>query len=93
MADKAYSSRANRAYLRRRGIQTVIPVKEDQKQHRRNRGSTGGRPPSFDAERYKEPNTVRQQAQGLPGRGYPLRQERPCLPGRHRRRIYPDMAA
>ena len=58
MADKAYSSAANRAYLRRRGIQAVIPVKEDQKQHRRNRGSAGGRPPSFDAERYKERNTV-----------------------------------
>ena len=29
MADKAYSSAANRAYLRRRGIQAVIPVKED----------------------------------------------------------------
>jgi hypothetical protein len=27
MADKAYSSAANRAYLRRRGIQAVIPVK------------------------------------------------------------------
>jgi Transposase DDE domain len=31
MADKACSSAANRAYLRRRGIQAVIPVKEDQK--------------------------------------------------------------
>ncbi len=29
MADKAYSSRANRAWLRRHGIQAVIPVKED----------------------------------------------------------------
>ena len=35
MADKAYSSAANRAYLRRRGIQAVIPVKEDQKKNRR----------------------------------------------------------
>ena len=42
MADKPYSSAANRAYLRRRGIQAVIPVKEDQKKHRRNRGSAGG---------------------------------------------------
>jgi transposase len=58
MADKAYSSKANRAYLRRRGIQAVIPVKEDQKANRRNRGSAGGRPPSFDPERYKERNTV-----------------------------------
>ena len=46
MADKAYSSAANRAYLRKRGITAVIPVKEDQKKHRRNRGRAGGRPPS-----------------------------------------------
>jgi DDE family transposase len=39
MADKAYSSAASRAYLRRRRIQAVIPVKEDQKAHRRHRGS------------------------------------------------------
>jgi hypothetical protein len=44
MADKAYSSAANRAYLRKRGIQAVIPVKEDQKKHRRARGRAGGRP-------------------------------------------------
>jgi len=31
MADKAYSSRANRAWLRRHGITAVIPVKEDQR--------------------------------------------------------------
>ena len=40
---KAYSSAANRAYLRKRGIQAVIPVKEDQKKHRRNRGRASGR--------------------------------------------------
>ncbi len=38
MADKAYSSRANRAWLRRHRITAVIPVKEDQKKHRRDRG-------------------------------------------------------
>ena len=38
MGDKAYSSAANRAYLRKRGIKAVIPVKEDQKKHRRGRG-------------------------------------------------------
>jgi transposase len=58
LGDKAYSSAANRAYLRRRHIQAVIPVKEDQKNHRRNRGSTGGRPPAFDAAGYKDRNTV-----------------------------------
>jgi transposase len=44
MGDKAYSSAANRAYLRRRGITAVIPVKEDQKKHRRTRGSGCGIP-------------------------------------------------
>ena len=58
MGDKAYSSAANRAYLRKRGIKAVIPVKEDQKEHRRRRGRAGGRPPAFDAGRYKERNTV-----------------------------------
>ena len=58
MGDKAYSSAANRAYLRRRGIKAVIPVKEDQKEHRRRRGRSAGRPPAFDAGHYKERNTV-----------------------------------
>ena len=58
LADKAYSSAANRAWLRKRGIKAVIPVKEDQKKHRRARGSAGGRPPAFDAGRYTERNTV-----------------------------------
>ena len=49
---------ARPAYLRKRGIKAVIPVKEDQKKHRRGRGSAGGRPPAFDAGRYKERNTV-----------------------------------
>ena len=58
MDGKAYSSAANRAYLRKRGITAVIPVKEDQKANRRNRGRAGGRPPAFDAGRYKERNTA-----------------------------------
>jgi transposase len=58
MGDKAYSSAANRAYLRRRGIKAVIPVKEDQKANRRKRGSKGGRLPAFDPGHYKERNTV-----------------------------------
>ena len=49
MADKAYSSRANRAWLLRHHITAVIPVKEDQKKHRRDRGRAGGRPPSTPA--------------------------------------------
>jgi transposase len=66
MADKAYSSAANRAYLRRRGIKTVIPVKEDQKAHRRARGCAGGRPPVFDPEYYKQRNTVERCFSKLP---------------------------
>lgn len=57
-ADKAYSSRANRAYLRRRGIKAVIPEKVDQAAHRKKRGSAGGRPVAFDAGQYKDRNTV-----------------------------------
>lgn len=57
-ADKAYSSRTNRAYLRRRGIRHTIAEPRDQQQHRRNRGAKGGRPPRFDTEHYKTRNTV-----------------------------------
>ena len=58
LADKAYSSKANRDHLRRRGIRCVIPVKVDQAAHRRNRGSRGGRPPAFDQEAYKQRHAV-----------------------------------
>jgi hypothetical protein len=75
MADKAYSSRANRAWLRRHHITAVIPVKEDQKKHRRNRGRAGGRPPVFDPNWYKKAQhrgALLQQAQAIQGRGQPL---------------------
>ena len=58
MADKAYSSRANRAWLRRHAIKAVIPVKEDQKKHRRHRGRAGRCPPVFDPGRYQQRHTV-----------------------------------
>ncbi|WP_374704553.1 IS5 family transposase [Streptomyces sp. NL15-2K] len=57
-ADKAYSNRKIRSYLRRRGIRHVIPEKKDHKAARLRRGSRGGRPPGFDKDRYKERNTV-----------------------------------
>jgi transposase len=57
-ADKAYSSRANRTYLRRRRIRSVIPEKSDQAANRKKKGRNGGRPPGFDAEQYKDRNTV-----------------------------------
>jgi transposase len=58
VADKAYSSRGFRAYLRKRGIAHTIPEKDDQRRHRRNRGRRGGRPPGFDRETYRRRNTV-----------------------------------
>lgn len=57
-ADKAYSSRRNRRYLRKRGIHEVIPEKVDQAAHRKKRGSRGGRPVSHDADLHTERNTV-----------------------------------
>ncbi|PPJ36424.1 IS5/IS1182 family transposase [Nocardia nova] len=58
LADKAYSSRANRVYLRERGIKATIPVKTDQAANRKKKGSAGGRPPAFDTERYKDRHAV-----------------------------------
>lgn len=45
--DKAYSSRANRAYLRRRGIRCTIPEPVDPVRNRKRRGRAGGRPSAF----------------------------------------------
>jgi transposase len=58
LADKAYTSRANRRYLRRRGIKACIPSKADQDVNRRKLGSKGGRPPAFDPETYKQRHAV-----------------------------------
>jgi putative transposase len=57
-ADKAYSARAHRGHLRSRGITAVIPEPSDQIRHRKNKGSRGGRPVSFDAHDYKDRNVV-----------------------------------
>jgi transposase len=58
LADKAYTSRANRRYLRRRGIKATIPSKVDQDANRRKRGSKGGRPPAFDPQIYQQRHAV-----------------------------------
>ena len=58
LADKAYTSRGNRRYLRRRGIKATIPSKADQDANRRKLGSKGGRPPSFDPDIYKQRHAV-----------------------------------
>lgn len=56
--DKAYSSRRNRHYLRRRQIKHIIPEKRDQRANRRRRGSKGGRPTGFDWAIYRRRNEV-----------------------------------
>ena len=58
LADKAYSSRGNRKYLRSRGIKATISQPEDQVANRRRRGSAGGRPPAFDSVAYRRRNVV-----------------------------------
>jgi transposase len=58
LADKAYSSKANRTYLRRRGIKATIPIKDDQATNRRKPGSNGGRPPTFDKQIYRHRHAV-----------------------------------
>ncbi len=57
LADKAYGSRANRTWLRRRGIRCTIPEKKDQVATEK-KGSSGGRPPAFDHEKYKQRHAV-----------------------------------
>lgn len=57
-ADKAYASRRNRAYLRRRGILCTVPDKADQARNRQKLGSRGGRLPRFDAADYRKRHAV-----------------------------------
>ena len=67
LGDKAYSSRGIRSHLRRRRITTTIPEPEDQVRNRLRRGSHGGRPPAFDAEKYKQRNVVERAINKLKG--------------------------
>ena len=57
LADKAYGSRANRAYLRQRGIPLHHPGVTDQIRNRKKRGRRGGRRPAFE-EIYKRRHAV-----------------------------------
>jgi hypothetical protein len=41
LADKAYGSRGNRSYLRRRGIRCTTPEKADQVRNGKNKGRAG----------------------------------------------------
>ncbi len=58
IADKGYSSKANRALLRARGIAHTIPERADQVANRRRKGSAGGRQPGFDPDRYARRNGI-----------------------------------
>lgn len=58
LADKAFASRANRACLRRRSIQAVIPGKKDQRRNSTAKGRLGGRPQRSARRPTKERNTV-----------------------------------
>ncbi|MGZ3113273.1 IS5 family transposase [Streptomyces sp. H62] len=77
IADKAYSSRGFRAYLRKRGIAHTISEKTDQQRHRHNRGRRGGRPPAFDRHLYRRRNVVERCFNRLKGfRGIATRYEK-----------------
>jgi transposase len=58
IADKGYSSKANRAWLRARGIAHTIPERADQRRNRTRRGRRGGRPCGFDQAVYARRNVV-----------------------------------
>jgi hypothetical protein len=76
-ADKACSSKATRAHLRRRKIKATIPEPAGQIASRARRGSRGGRPPAFDRQACKQRNAVERAIGKLP-----LRQARLRPPGR-----------
>ena len=65
--DKAYSSRRNRRYLRRRQIKHTIPERRDQRANRQRRGSAGGRPTGFDSTMYRRRNEVERTINSLKG--------------------------
>ncbi|MFI0736012.1 transposase [Streptomyces sp. NPDC021225] len=71
-ADKAYDSRRNRSYLRRRGIKATTPVLADRVRNQRRLGSRGGRPPEVRQDRLLRASRGRvwdQSPQEAPGRG------------------------
>ncbi|WP_078951763.1 IS5 family transposase [Streptomyces sp. NRRL F-5755] len=55
---KAYGSRRNHRCLRRRHIKPTIPERRDQRTHRRNRDSKGGRSTDFNHAQHARPNEV-----------------------------------
>jgi transposase len=66
LADKAYSSKAIRGHLRKRGIRATIPLKVDQQAGRRGRGARG-RLPGFNPVAYRQRNVVERAVNKLRG--------------------------
>src|SRR5262245_16151461 len=54
LLDKGYAYPKCRRALRRRGIPSMIPERQDQRQHRLKQGSRGGRPCRFSREEYRQ---------------------------------------
>lgn len=95
IADKAYSSRAIRTGLRRRGIRAVIPERSDQIANRKRRGSGRRAAASLRSRAVQGPQcgrTLLQQAQAVPGRRHPLRQVGCPLPCRSPTRLAHPLA-
>lgn len=58
LADRAYTGRKTRGELRKRRVKHEIPEKRNEVAARKRKGREGGRPPAFDAGKYKWRNTV-----------------------------------
>jgi transposase len=56
--DKGFSYPECRALLRKRGIRTIIPERQDQLKNRQKKGSDGGRPCAYDHAGYALRNVV-----------------------------------
>jgi len=95
LADKAYGSRANRAYLRRRKIACTIPGKADQVRNRKNKGRAGGPPARVrpaPVQAVPRRGMRDQPAQAQPRRRHPLRQAGRPLRSHPPRRRHQRMA-
>ena len=87
LGDKAYSSRANRDLLRRRGISAVIPNPPTRSATANAAARAGGRPPAFDPEAYKGRNVVERSFNDLKQwRGLATRYDKLALDLPRRRR-------
>lgn len=94
LADRAYSSRAIRNHLRRRGIGAVIPRPSDRIGHRLRGGRAGGRPPAGFRRRgvqaAQRGRAMHQPAQAVARPGCANGQARHRLPGRTPPCRHPD---